>query len=438
MQKVLYTLLFISFIYFPANATDCYDGRYKNKVFSDFTLVNNVIYARKQRSDGMWQNLGYDVYLPKNDTATNRPVVVLAHGGGYIDLLDQKSPDIVELAIDLVLRGYVVFSLEYREEGNPLSLLSEENMVKAVGRSLIDIRDATCSIMDTTIRHGNPYGVDYNKVIVGGVSAGAVSFLHAIFLDSLSWMPPQYQQWILQVEPNSQALLDNRYCGANVLGMIGISGAIMDTSWIKPNREYPALLLQHGTSDPIVPYNYDRPFHLPMLPYMMGSYLVDKRYQNLGQRSELETWVGYFHVPFLGNDLNLAALFTRNPLAFIFNRVVLDSTKRHVAHFCYSLIDCDERTTGISENIMSTTIGVFPNPSNGNFSIKVPKAANSGKWNLSVIDIAGKEQYLSSYPGNADVIQIDKQLGAGVYFLKLLYEKDGALFVYTGKIIVTH
>lgn len=175
-----------------------------------------------------------------------------------------------------------------------------------------------------------------------------------------------------------------------------------------------------------------------MLPYMMGSYLVDKRYQNLGQRSELETWVGYSHVPFLGNDLNLAALFTRNPLAFIFNRVVLDSTKRHVAHFCYSLIDCNERTTGISENIMSTTIGVFPNPSNGNFSIKVPKAANSGKWNLSVIDIAGKEQYLSSYPGNADVIQIDKQLGAGAYFLKLLYEKDGALFVYTGKIIVTH
>ncbi len=438
MQKVLYTLLFISFIYFPANATDCYDGRYKNKVFSDFTLVNNVIYAHKQRSDGMWQNLGYDVYLPKNDTATNRPVVVLAHGGGYIDLLDQKSPDIVELAIDLVLRGYVVFSLEYREEGNPLSLLSEENMVKAVGRSLIDIRDATCSIMDTTIRHGNPYGVDYNKVIVGGVSAGAVSFLHAIFLDSLSWMPPQYQQWILQVEPNSQALLDNRYCGANVLGMIGISGAIMDTSWIKPNREYPALLLQHGTSDPIVPYNYDRPFHLPMLPYMMGSYLVDKRYQNLGQRCELETWVGYSHVPFLGNDLNLAALFTRNPLALIFNRVVLDSTKRHVAHFCYSLIDCNERTTGITENIMSTTIGVFPNPSNGNFSIKVPKATNAGKWNLSVVDIAGKEQYLSSYPGNSDVIQLDKKLGAGVYFLKLFYEKDGTSFVYTGKIIVTH
>jgi hypothetical protein len=79
-------------------------------------------------------------------------LVVLAHGGGYIDLLDQKSPDIVELAVDMVLRGYVVISLEYREEANPFSLLSEENMVKAVGRSLIDIRDATCSIMDTNIK----------------------------------------------------------------------------------------------------------------------------------------------------------------------------------------------------------------------------------------------------------------------------------------------
>ena len=83
--------------------------------------------------------------------------MVLAHGGGYIDLLDQKSPDIVELAIDLVKRGYVVISLEYREEANPFVLLSEESMIKAVGRSLIDIRDATCSIMDTTINFGNPY-----------------------------------------------------------------------------------------------------------------------------------------------------------------------------------------------------------------------------------------------------------------------------------------
>ena len=436
MQRVLYTFLLLSFFITPCKATDCFNGRYKNKVFSEYTVLNNIIYARKQTSDGRWQNLGYDVYQPKNDTASSRPVVVLAHGGGYIDLLDQKSPDIVELAIDLVKRGYVVMSLEYREESNPLSLLSEENMVKAVGRSLIDIRDATCSIMDTTINHGNPYKVDYNKVIVGGVSAGSVSFLQAIFLDSLSWMSPQYQQWILQVEPNSQALLDNRYCGANVIGMINISGALLDTAWIKPNRIYPALLSQHGTADPIVPYNYDHPFHLPMLPQLMGSYLIDKRCKHLGLRSEFDSWLGYSHVPFIGG-FNIGALFGTNPLALIFNPYVLDSTKSHIAHFCYSLIDCDARTTGIRENIVSSNITIFPNPSTGAFTIEIPKDINTMKWNVVIYDISGKELQNKTYPGNTSFIDVNEKLPQGMYFIKLQYEKNSELNVYTGKVTIT-
>lgn len=435
MQKIIYTVLLLSYFVLPINATDCFNGRYKNKVFSDFTRIDNVSYARKQRSDGVWQNLVYDVYQPKNDTATNRPIVVLAHGGGYIDLLDQKSPDIVELAIDLVLRGYVVISLEYREEPNPFVLLSEESMIKAVGRSLIDIRDATCRIMDTTVNSGNPYKIDYNKVIIGGVSAGSVSFLHALFLDSLSWMPPQYQQWILQIEPNTQALLDNRYCGANVIGMLNISGALLDTAWIKPNRNYPPLLSQHGTADPIVPYNYDHPFHLPTLPKLMGSYLIDKRYKNLGLRSEFQSWINYSHVPFIGG-LNIDALFSQNPAAIIFNPYVLDSTKSHIANFSYSLIGCDQRPTGIKQNLVNSTISIFPNPSNGSFTIPVPKEGHFQKWSVELYDINGKQMYNQVYSNPTDLITINEELPAGLYFIKMYYEKNAEWFVYTGKVSV--
>ncbi|MDB5227364.1 MAG: hypothetical protein JWN78_1557 [Bacteroidota bacterium] len=438
MKRILYTLLFLSIFSSPSKATDCFNGRYKNKVFNDFTLINNVVYARKQRSDGIWQNLAYDVYLPKNDTATNRPAVVLAHGGGYIDLLDQKSPDIVELAIDLVERGYVVISIEYREEPSPFSLLVEENMVKAVCRALIDTRDATCSIVDTTVNFGNPYKIDKEKVIVGGVSAGAVSFLHALFLDSISWMPERYQQWALQVEPNSQALLNNRYCGAHVLGMIGVSGAILDTNWILPGRTYPALLLQHGTADAIVPFKYDNPFHIPSLPKLMGSYLINQRCQNLGFRCELETWVGYGHVPFLGseNGLNLQALFTRNPLGFVLNPVVLDSTKNHIAHFCYSLIDCNERTTGIRENIISSNLGIFPNPSKGNFYIQTPKDITTKKWDVTIFDIVGKEKFHSEFPGNSEFISVGENFPPGMYVIKLHGEHNNESLAYTGKVTV--
>jgi predicted esterase len=435
MLRVLYTIIFLSFLLTSVNATDCFNGRYKNKVFTEYSILNNVHYAWKQTSDGRWQKLVYDVYQPKNDTASSRPVVVLAHGGGYIDLLDQKSPDIVELAIDLVKRGYVVISLEYREEANPLVLLSEESMIKAVGRSLIDIRDATCSIMDTTINFGNPYKVDYSKVIIGGVSAGSVSFLHALFLDSLSWMPPQYQQWILQVEPNSQALLDNRYCGANVIGMLNISGALLDTTWIKPNRNYPPILSQHGTADPIVPYNYEHPFHLPMLPKLMGSFLIDKRYKELGLRSEFQSWLGYSHVPFIGG-LNIEALFSPNPLALIFNPYVLDSTKSHIANFCYSLIDCDERITGIKQQVAASNLSVFPNPSNGNFTILIPKEAKNNQCNLEIFDIKGIQQFQQTLSNNTEYITINEKLPSGFYFVKMYYEKNDESILYIGRVMI--
>jgi hypothetical protein len=434
MKKLLYTLFFLTVFSFPAESTDCFNGRYSSKVFGDFTVINNVVYARKQRSDGLWQKLAYDVYQPKNDTASNRPVVVLAHGGGYIDLLDQKSPDIVEMAIDLTLRGYVVISIEYREEPNPFSLLDPEKMVKAVSRALIDTRDATCSIVDTTVNFGNPYRIDIRKVIVGGVSAGAVSFLHAIFLDSISWMPQQYRQWALEVEPNSQALLDNRYCGAHVLGMIGISGALLDTSWIRPDRVYPALLLQHGTADPVVPYKYDNPFHIAALPKLMGSYLVDIRSRNLGYRCELDTWPGFGHVPFLGG-FNPSALFGPNPLAIIFNPTVLDSTKQHIAHFCYSLIDCNAALpTAVKEHLINGRLDVYPNPSGGEVTLRLPNVAVN-KWLLTLYDITGKAQYVKDITG-AQFLTIHPELQPGLYYLKLSFERNGESYYYSGRTVI--
>jgi hypothetical protein len=287
-----------------------------------------------------------------------------------------------------------------------------------------------------TLNYGNPYKIDYSKVIVGGVSAGSVSFLHALFLDSLSWMPTKYQNWILQVEPNSQALLDNRYCGANVIGMINVSGAILDTAWIKPNRTYPPILSQHGTADPIVPYNYDHPFHIPMLPKLMGSYLVDLRYKNLGLRTEFQSWNGYSHVPFIGG-LNLDALFSPNPLAIIFNPMVLDSTKRHITNFCYSLIGCDQITTGIKENIATEQLSIFPNPNTGNFTISIPKNITTHKWNLEMYDITGKQVFAQQYIGNNDIISVDERMPVGLYMVKLFYEQNNEFTVYSGKITIT-
>ena len=168
----------------------------------------------------------------------------------------------------------------------------------------------------------------------------------------------------------------------------------------------------------------------------MGSFLIDKRYKELGLRSEFQSWLGYSHVPFIGG-LNIEALFSTNPLALIFNPYVLDSTKRHIANFCYSLIECDERITGIKQQVIASNLSVFPNPTAGNFNIQLPKEISVNKWNVGIYDVAGKELFTSEFSSNSSFVTINEKLPPGMYFIKLQYEKNSELHVYTGKVTIT-
>ncbi|HRB19756.1 MAG TPA: T9SS type A sorting domain-containing protein, partial [Chitinophagales bacterium] len=255
------------------------------------------------------------------------------------------------------------------------------------------------------------------------------------FIDNLDGLPMQYKQWILDVEPNAQALLENKYCGSTILGIVNISGAVLDTAWIKEGKEYPPLMSQHGTADPIVPFNFGKPFNIPTLPNLMGSYLIDKRYKNLGQRSELETWISYSHVPFVGG-FNLDAIFGPNPFAIVFNPFVLDSTKRHITNFCYSLIDCDALTTTIKQHLVDGNMSIFPNPSNGNFSINIPKENRFEKWNIEAYDISGKQVFQQNNLQHTETIHVQENLGKGLYFIKLYFDRNNERFFYLGKVSI--
>jgi hypothetical protein len=414
--------------------TDCSGNRFKEKIFEEIEFIDNVIYATKQRSDGLWQHLGYDVYMPAGDIQGERPAIMLAHGGGYIDFIDQKSPDIVKLAREFAQRGYVVFSVEYREEPSPFSLFSVENMVKAVGRALIDIRDVTCHLMDTTITGGNPYGVDPEQVIVGGVSAGAVSFLQAVFLDSLSWLPQQYQEWILEVEPNTQALLDNKYCGANVRGIVNISGALLDTFWIKDYKldEYPAIMSVHGGLDPIVPYGFDHPFGLPLLPRLMGSEIIDIRTRRCGLRHELDFYPSQGHVPILGVNWN--ALLTGDPIDFIFNQRIMNATLDHMTEFIFSLIDCDLQTVTAIDESQVSALKFFPNPSANTLTVVLPERPIAER--IDIVNQLGQAVLSVTVMPFDNEVHIRHDLPPGVYAVVMRTGTDERP-PYTGQLIIS-
>ena len=168
MQKFLFSLLFVFYFLLQTNATNCNNGRYKTKLFPTVKRSNNIVYATKRQSNGMPIQLRYDVYEPQDDTAQKRAVMLLIHGGAYLKLLDQNSPDIVLMCNYFAQLGYVSISIDYRQEPNLLGLLSEEVMVKAVSRALIDTKDAIDHVIDTYAT-GNPYRIDTSKAFIGGV-----------------------------------------------------------------------------------------------------------------------------------------------------------------------------------------------------------------------------------------------------------------------------
>lgn len=407
-------------------AEDCSNGRYLNAIFQRVSVTKNIVYARKQQSNGQFIDLRYDVYQPEGDTFSKRPIMLLIHGGAYLKLLDQNSPDIVLISEYFAKRGYVCVSIDYRQETNFLSLLSEEAMVKAVGRALVDTKDAVDHLV-LTYQAGNPYRIDTSRAIIGGVSAGGVSTMFISYLDSLQMLPANYQRWIIEaVGPDADNILRHKFDYVKPKAALSISGAILDTAWIVPNGI--DLFLVHGSADPIVPYRYDHPLGIPMLPKLYGGKLQYPAAIQKGIRCEFDDWIGKGHVPFF--NLDLGSILTLN----LINFKLLDSTERRIANFCYPLMGCDNRVTTIKQNIVSTSLHLFPNPATSSFTIKMPEENRVHQWNLRLYDVSGREYYSTSINGNVEQYLVNPDIPPGFYLMTLSYIKDGEVFIYSGKV----
>jgi hypothetical protein len=309
-----------------------------------------------------------------------------------------------------------------------LALLSEEAMVKAVGRALVDTKDAVDHLV-LTYQAGNPYRIDTSRAIIGGVSAGGVSTMFISYLDSLQMLPANYQNWIIEaVGPDADSILRHKFDYVKPKVAISISGAILDTAWIVKNGI--DLFLMHGSADGIVPYRYDHPLGIPLLPKLYGGKLQYPVAIQRGIRCDFDDWIGKGHVPFF--NLDLGSILTLN----LINFTILDSTERHIANFCYPILGCDNRPTFIKQNVVNTSLQIFPNPASSDFTIVLPDESQVQRWNLLIYDVTGKEHYRLAVNGNSGQIRVSPELLPGFYLVQLSCEKNGEVFIYTGKITI--
>ncbi|MEM9822227.1 MAG: alpha/beta hydrolase [Bacteroidota bacterium] len=256
--------------------------RYLDLVFTEITESKEIKYGSNTDQAGNNIDLWMNIYAPANDPETNRPLILLAHGGGFAT---GSKEDFDALAKKFAQSGYVAATISYRLlAGNDPDL----------GIALIDaLHDMKAAVRYFTI--DNKFNINPNNIFIGGFSAGAVTALHYAYVDEmdLSSAPAKLQEHA----NNNNGLTGNsgnEGASEQIKGVLNIAGGIFTVNWIGPNE--PILYSIHGTMDTDVYCTKDpEAQNNPTGDFTEGSCLIHPLLDQLGIKNQFRQIEGGDH-----------------------------------------------------------------------------------------------------------------------------------------------
>lgn len=385
MIKTLPTLLF-SLLALHLSAQ-----RYLTEIFTNVDVTSAVQYGQATSVIGFNVDLAMDIYEPQGDTQTERPLMVLAHGGSFVTG-DRGDAYMVAICEAFARKGYVTASISYRL-GIDLNNLGEvdKELTKASIRAIQDHRAAVRFFYESARDNGNPYGIDTNRIISGGLSAGAIAANHAQLFWDESTASSDVQQMINELGGINGG--NNGAAGypTRAIGLLNIVGAILDTQMV--NSPDVATISFHGTADNVVPY--DRGFAtfngMPIVQ-MDGSSVLSQRLQHMGATYEMHSFNGVDH-DILGDPVRADTIMAR--ITRFFYREVINNPAVGQA----------EWVTG--------NFSLFPNPARDEVFIEL-----SRDHRCVLRDMLGRvvlEQPLQTGKNRLDIAS----LRSGIYLLRI-------------------
>ncbi|MBI3511736.1 MAG: T9SS type A sorting domain-containing protein [Bacteroidetes bacterium] len=367
MKKILLFALLSSPFSFLFSQT-CNGLHYRDFIYQD-SIVSNIVYGSNVNLSNAVTTLKLDMYFPKMDTSTNRPLVILMHGGNFLGG-SKTGTDVVPFCHDFAKMGYVVASIDYRV-GMTNFPFGTPDSVDAAGSVIRAVHDGKAAVRffkkDVAV-NGNSYRIDTSKIFFMGVSAGAITALHMSYMDNMSEFPV-YADTVNHYGLNGgiEGLSGNQGYSSSFRGVIEICGAIGDTSWIAAGN-MPAMLF-HGDQDGTVPYGSAIIYLLGTYPLLMvdGSHSVDARLTNLGIEHCFETYEGQDHTPEVSNPAyyDTTLVISRNFL---------------VHYVCGDALDCSYSNPVAVNDLpaLAPLIGIYPNPASGNFTVNAERLEGNG------------------------------------------------------------
>jgi len=93
-----------------AQENGCDNQRYINEIFTDVTSTT-VKFGENYTFGGDFQELYMDIYEPMGDTRTDRPVIVFAFGGAYVQ---GDRTQVTSFCEEFARKGFVAAAIDYR------------------------------------------------------------------------------------------------------------------------------------------------------------------------------------------------------------------------------------------------------------------------------------------------------------------------------------
>lgn len=247
------------------------------------TLCRNT---KADSTAGELEKYVYKTYLDKNEKerelsiglarpvdklpAKKRPLIIGVHGGGFLDFCPFE-PCYVRFSENVLTRyftsqGFLTASVQYRLT-SPFDFkpprINDETLRQTHYKATQDVRDAVKFIFE----NAEKFGVDTRNVFLVGTSAGAITALHAAYLDDAE-VPEDLSK--------KYSALAKR---EKISGVISLSGAVYDLSYLKDERI--PLMVVHGNEDFIVPPDKGFYFGLKHLTPVFGGKAIFEEAQKL-------------------------------------------------------------------------------------------------------------------------------------------------------------
>lgn len=256
--------------------------------------VKDVFYGTAVRYDGGIDSLRMNIFVPTNDNAAKRPLVVWIHGGGFFQ---GNRADFNSLAETWAKRGYTAVTISYRlgihgSLLDPPFAYDDAEAIRACYRGIQDVRGG----LRYLVKNAGEYGIDTSRCIIGGASAGSIIALHTAYFDAQDQIPPPAGKIsdvvrLVGTFPrpalgSPDGDLHNDVPTPSIKVVLNIFGALFDLKYLAGASFIP-LFSYHQIDDPVVPCAVNRAYHglsvfSANYPYVSGTCAIEQELSKMG------------------------------------------------------------------------------------------------------------------------------------------------------------